>query len=253
MTTHTSWPVGGGGGGGGCFPVAIDLDGDGVELVSADDAQVFFDVNGDGWREQMGWVGPDDGLLAIDRNGDGLIDPLKDISFAHDLPEAHTDLEGLRAHDTNGDGEISSKDSEWANFGIWRDANSNRIAETGEFHSLDDLGVANISLTSDNKLRVDHSNVVFGETHVNLTSGQSLVAGDVMLAGQGVAYPKEVTEALLAREAEAMRQALIFNQVCTTAITENARELSFVDTSDPLWCSVIDATNSALSESRTST
>jgi Cadherin-like domain len=242
--THTSWPVSGGGGGG--CPIVVDLDGDGVELIAPSDSQVFEDVNGDGWRDRMGWVSSDDGFLALDRNGDGVIDGMKDISFAHDLAGTHTDLEGLCAHDTNGDGVISSDDSEWAKFGIWRDTNSNGIQEAGEFRTLDDLGVASIELSSDNKLRVDHGSVVFGETQVNLTSGKSLVAADVMLAGQGVAYPAQLQDALLAQQAEVIRQAIFFNQMCSTAVDR----LGFVDTNHPSWHGLTDPSHEAFLDSR---
>lgn len=248
-SVHASWSSGGGGGGGGC-PVVVDLDGDGVELIAANDSHIFEDVNGDGWRERMGWVSSDDGFLALDRNGDGVIEGMKDISFAHDLPGTHTDLEGLSAHDTNGDGLISVNDTEWAKFGVWRDANSNGIQETGEFRSLSDLGIESIGLTSDGQIRVDHGNVVFGETQVNLTSGKSLVAADVMLAGQDVAYPIQVEDALLAQQAEVMRKALLFNQVCTTSVTTHEVTLGFVDTSDPSWHGVIEPAHDSLLDSR---
>ncbi|MHA3916659.1 hypothetical protein, partial [Halovulum sp. GXIMD14793] len=55
-------------------PVVIDMDGDGVELISIHDSEVHFDLDADGFREHMGWVSPDDALLAIDRNGNGQID-----------------------------------------------------------------------------------------------------------------------------------------------------------------------------------
>ncbi|WP_408595623.1 tandem-95 repeat protein [Limnohabitans sp.] len=248
-TNHSSWPVSGGGGGGGC-PVVVDLDGDGVELISADESQIFDDVNGDGWQERMGWVSSDDGFLALDRNGDGVIDGMKDISFSHDLPGAHTDLDGLRSHDTNGDGLISCNDTEWAKFGIWQDVNSNGIQDAGEFHSLKDLGVASITLNSDNNLRLDQGNVVFGETQVNLTSGKSLVAVDVMLAGQGVPYPAQVQEALLEQQAEIVRKALLFNQVCSAAVAESEDRLGFVDTNDASWQYLSDHGADGLSDSR---
>jgi len=50
-------------------PLVIDLDGDGIELKSLQDSNVRFDLDGDGFAERTGWVGPDDGLLAVDSNG----------------------------------------------------------------------------------------------------------------------------------------------------------------------------------------
>lgn len=235
--THTGTSSGGGGGGG--CPIVVDLDGDGVELVAPDESYVFADVNDDGWRDRIGWAGSDDGLLALDRNGDGHISLLDEVSFSSDLPGIHTDLEGLRAHDSNGDDFISASDAEWPKFGIWRDANSNGVQETGEFRTLDDMGVARIGLTSDGQARVGHGNVVFGETRVELATGESLVAADVMLAGQGVPYPSVVQEGLaglaqppLFDEAELARRAHAFVQACVTAHLDTAAPLSFIDTNE---------------------
>ena len=54
-------------------PIILDLDGDGVETTGVK-AGAYFDHAGDGFAEQTGWVGADDGLLVYDRNGNGVID-----------------------------------------------------------------------------------------------------------------------------------------------------------------------------------
>ena len=53
-------------------PVLLDLDGDGVELVSLEHSAALFDANRDGIPERLSWLGPDDGILVYDRDGDGL-------------------------------------------------------------------------------------------------------------------------------------------------------------------------------------
>ncbi len=60
-------------------------------------------MDGDGVRDKTGWVGADDGLLALDRNGNGTIDDIGEISFVDDAEGALSDLEGLQAYDTDGD------------------------------------------------------------------------------------------------------------------------------------------------------
>lgn len=57
-------------------PLIIDLDNDGVEATAfnASTTETFFDIDGDGFREQTAWVGADDGLLVRDLNANGLID-----------------------------------------------------------------------------------------------------------------------------------------------------------------------------------
>ena len=56
-------------------PLVLDLDGDGVELISENNWNgVLFDFNGNGIKTATQWVSSDDGLLVWDRNGNGKID-----------------------------------------------------------------------------------------------------------------------------------------------------------------------------------
>jgi len=129
-------------------PIAVDLDGDGVEFVS-NAAGVSFDYNGDGIAETTAWVGADDGLLAIDKNGDGKINNGAELVFGG---AGLSDLQGLAAtYDSNGDGKLDAADAEFAKFGIWQDANSNGVTDAGEFRSLISEGIISIALTSDGR------------------------------------------------------------------------------------------------------
>lgn len=129
-------------------PIAIDLDGDGVEFASSASG-VRFDYNGDGTAETTAWVSPDDGLLAIDKNGDGRIRNGSELVFGG---PGMSDLQGLAAaYDSNGDGKLDAADKDFAKFGIWQDANSNGVTDPGEFRSLVDAGIISISLVSDGR------------------------------------------------------------------------------------------------------
>ncbi|MEB0014593.1 hypothetical protein QN379_23505, partial [Glaciimonas sp. Gout2] len=56
-------------------PLVLDLDGDGIETVgNKNKNNIYFDNNNDGIKTATGWVGADDGLLVMDRNGNGVID-----------------------------------------------------------------------------------------------------------------------------------------------------------------------------------
>ncbi|MCP5381639.1 MAG: M10 family metallopeptidase C-terminal domain-containing protein [Kordiimonadaceae bacterium] len=127
-------------------PVVLDLDGDGVELVSRYDSTVLFDQDGDGDLDKTGWVGADDGLLVLDRNNDGIINNGSEISFMNDLVGATTDMEGLVAFDANGDNLLNSSDDMFNSFQIWQDKNQNGVSEEGELKTLSESGIVEISL-----------------------------------------------------------------------------------------------------------
>ena len=56
-------------------PFTLDLDGDGIETVGINAAKpVLFDIDAVGIKKSVGWVKADDGLLALDRNGNNTID-----------------------------------------------------------------------------------------------------------------------------------------------------------------------------------
>ena len=153
-------------------PLAIDLDGDGVEFLSAA-AGVTFDYTGDGTPEATAWVDGDDGLLAIDLDGDGAVTSGAEIVFGGD---GQTDLEGLAArYDDNHDGVLDAQDLEFARFGVWQDANSNGVSEAGEFRSLSELGITSVGLESD-------GNSYFA------ANGDVLVQGEATVIRNGASY-----------------------------------------------------------------
>lgn len=168
-------------GGGGKKPIAIDLDGNGFGFTDIDDSNVFVDINKDGWRHRMAWVNPGDGLLAFDANGNGKIDSATEFSFAAYKQGAQTDLEGLQAFDSNGDGKFSAADDKWASFGVWRDANQNGATDTGEFLSLDEVGIESVSLASDGQFRVINGQTVHGIGSVTMEDGSARQLADVTL------------------------------------------------------------------------
>jgi Ca2+-binding RTX toxin-like protein len=167
------------GGGGGKKPIAVDLNGDGFEFVNVDDSNVFFDVNGDGWKKRTSWVAPDDGLLAYDIDGDGKIDRAGEISFARYKPGAQGDLEGLAAFDSNGDGIFSATDEKWSKFGVWQDANQDGITDAGELRSLSGMGVAAVQLASDGRFEVINGQTVRGVGAMDMADGSQLAIADV--------------------------------------------------------------------------
>ncbi len=125
-------------------PLAIDLDGDGVELTSLEASAAFFDLNLDGFAEQTGWVAADDGLLALDVDGDGKIDDNSEL-FGDQTGHANGFL-ALGAHDLNADGVIDANDAVFSDLIVWQDLNGNGFSEANEMLSLTDVGITSIDL-----------------------------------------------------------------------------------------------------------
>ncbi|HJS61471.1 MAG TPA: hypothetical protein VJ800_06940, partial [Pseudolabrys sp.] len=165
-------------------PIVLDLDGDGLDLVSGMPSSIWFDMDGDGYRDRTGWVGADDGILAIDRNGDGVIGTGDEISFTRDTDAAVSDLEGLRSYDTNGNGLVESGDAQFADLLVWRDANQDGVSQAEELVSLAQLGITAINLTLTTTGQTTENtddNVVYGTTQFVRNDGTMGTVGDVSL------------------------------------------------------------------------
>jgi len=165
-------------------PVAIDLDGDGVELGSEADSKVLFDWDGDGIAESTGWVGRKDGLLVIDLGNDGTIDQRKEIVFTDWAPYSTSDMEALAAtFDTNKDGTFDATDGRWSEFRIWQDKNQNGRSDKGELQTLDSLGITSISLALGGREQsFADGSMINGTTRVSWSDGRQTDAADVSLA-----------------------------------------------------------------------
>lgn len=123
-------------------PIVLDLDGDGIELTSyARGAQ--FDILGSGRAVQTAFVTGGDAFLALDRNGNGVIDDGTEL-FG-DQRGAANGFEELRKLDSNRDGVIDRRDERFGDLRLFRD-NGNGITEPGELLTLEEAGVTAISL-----------------------------------------------------------------------------------------------------------
>jgi hypothetical protein len=134
---------------------------------------------------RIGWVGADDGLLALDRNGDGAITNANEVSFIGDLSGALSDLEGLTAFDTNEDGYFDVADERFAEFQVWNDANQDGVSQAAELKSLADHGIVAINLTRDptaETTRDAWDNVVTATSDFVREDGSLGLVGDVALA-----------------------------------------------------------------------
>ena len=109
-------------------PLVVDLDGDGVETVTAEGG-VYFDHDANGFKENSGWVGQDDGILVRDINGNGIIDNGTELfgnnSVLSSGEKAVNGFEALKDLDDNNDGIFDHNDKAWNEVKIWQDKNFN--------------------------------------------------------------------------------------------------------------------------------
>lgn len=128
----------------GVDPLVLDLDGDGLELTARTQLSPVFDLDGDGFAEQTGWVRPDDGLLAYDQNANGQIDDIGEL-FGNPTTSGFAEL---AAHDSNTDGVINAQDAIFTDLRVWQDLNQDAKVDAGELSTLAELGIASLSLTA---------------------------------------------------------------------------------------------------------
>ena len=111
-------------------PLAIDLDGDGVETVSVDNG-VYFDHDGNGFAEKTGWISSDDALLVRDINGNGQIDDgselFGDQTILSNGEKAANGFEALADLDSNHDGVFDGDDEAFGEIKVWQDLNQNGV------------------------------------------------------------------------------------------------------------------------------
>lgn len=138
--------------GSGCSPIVIDLARDGVELGKAGTG-VYFDVNADGVRDHVQWVRPggDEGFLAMDRSGNGLVDDGAELfgvgtPLVLDGRNAPNGFVGLAQYDArelggNDDGWITDADAVWPQLRIWLDVNADGVSTFDEMRTLQSFGI----------------------------------------------------------------------------------------------------------------
>jgi hypothetical protein len=167
-------------------PIILDLDGDGIEMRKMSKAHTYFDVDGDGERDRVGWASGGDGFLVIDRNGDGKITDGSELTFAPENSDARNALEALAALDNNNDHKIDASDARFGELKVWVDANRNGTTDDGELKTLTELGIESIGLSPHNlegSMKVG-SNALLSTAVFTRTDGTTGSVGDTALSFQ---------------------------------------------------------------------
>ncbi|MDD3597379.1 MAG: hypothetical protein PHE23_13230, partial [Sulfuricurvum sp.] len=158
-------------------PLVLDLDGDGIETLGVNaTTHVVFDYDGDGVKTGTGWIKGDDGFVVLDRNGNGTIDNGGELFGDQTLvngAKASDGFAALSAEDTNHNGKFDAGDTNFTNVRIWQDTNSDGISQAGELHTLSELGITSINLTSTTSNTVSNGNVQIAAGTYTKTNGDT--------------------------------------------------------------------------------
>ena len=118
-----------------CDPLVINLDTDAAELT---DQTMFFDIDADGTPDEVAGLGSGSGYLALDKNGDGIINDGSEL-FGTKSGNGFADL---AQYDEDGNGWIDENDAIWDKLKIWmKDENGNDV-----LYKLSEKGVGAICL-----------------------------------------------------------------------------------------------------------
>jgi len=146
-------------------PLILDLNKDGVVDVSG---TKYFDLDINGFAEKTFWAGNGDGLLVMDRNGDGIINDggelfgdqvtKKDGSIATGGFDALSDL------DSNSDGIIDANDEAFEQLKVWADYNGDGEFASDELKTLNELGISAVKLDGADDGSVDENGNIYNRT-----------------------------------------------------------------------------------------
>ena len=147
-------------------PIVIDAFGEGFHLTGLSSGVQFQVIPGEG-PSQMSWTDPQwrNGWLALDRDGNGIIDDFTEL-FGNLTPQPKgSDPNGYLAlalfdetmNGGNNNGVIDPEDSVYDQLRLWIDANHNGISEPEELHMLRDMGVFKIDLNYHSSRYVDQN------------------------------------------------------------------------------------------------
>ena len=95
-----------------CDPLVINLNGN---IANVSDQKFFFDLDADGEEEAISRLGEGSGYLALDLNGDGIINDGSEL-FGTKSGNGFADL---AKYDEDGNGWIDENDSIWQKLKIW--------------------------------------------------------------------------------------------------------------------------------------
>lgn len=170
-------------------PIALDLNGDGIQTIARADFHGSFDLLGTGKAIQSGWLSAGDAFLAIDANGNGSIDGIGELFGG---AAKGSGFARLASFDSNGDGVVDAHDAQFGALSLWQDADGNGRTDAGELIALAQAGVTALNvafeelpfLDANGNLHLERSSAVIDGRAVDMTDVYfNVSAADAAAAG----------------------------------------------------------------------
>ena len=161
-------------------PLVLDTNQDGfISTTVLEESNTYFDITGDGLRERVGWVKPEDGLLVYDKNENGQIDGIGEV-FGNLEQSGFDELK--KTIDSNHDNVIDRKDELFSRLQVWNDLNQDAKVQEGEIQSLSDAGITNIDLNLVETNIEINGNLLTEASKYTTSEGAHELVADVQLA-----------------------------------------------------------------------
>jgi len=156
------------------YPLILDLDGNGIDTIDVTKSNIYFDQANNGFANHTGWVGANDGLLAVDTNNNGAIDNASELFGGEQLG-----FQALKVYDSNNDGMVNASDTDFGKLKIWKDSDSNALTDSGELLTLAQAGIASISLSAQDVQLTDNNNPIVQQSSFTKSDGTKGNISDV--------------------------------------------------------------------------
>ena len=159
-------------------PLVIDLDGDGMETVSINEG-IYFDHSASGFKILTGWVGPAEGIVVRDINGNGIIDNGRelfgDTTILKNGKTASNGFIALAELDSNGDGLFTASEAKQYGVKIWIDSDCDGISAENELFDFEEVGVESIDLAYEEINIIDKYGNSYNQKSIAIMSDGSMV------------------------------------------------------------------------------
>ena len=156
-------------------PITLDLNGDGIHTTALGETEGRFDLLNNDKPIESGWLSGEDAFLAVDTNGNGIIDDRSEL-FGGAIGDGFAKLAG---YDSNNDGVVDAQDANFSDLQVWQDSNENHQTDEGELISLDEAGIASLNVDYTNQYAEDNGNVLLERGTATSTEGESIDMADV--------------------------------------------------------------------------